>query len=104
MKTDGPLLFAIAAFTVVSLSVGVMFDLVSHRRIGLPVTVAVQVMALAPSFLSSPPMAMATLLAYAGSLPTASSALRSVGVSTVAGGTGPGLAILLTGLTWCSTT
>ena len=44
-ELTGPLLFAIAAFTVVSLSVGVMFDLV--RRIvesGLPVTVAVQVM------------------------------------------------------------
>jgi Predicted permeases len=49
----GPLLFAIAAFTVVSLSVGVMFELV--RRIvesGLPVGIAVQVLLLRlPSFL-----------------------------------------------------
>ena len=88
-ELTGPLLFAIAAFTVVSLSVGVMFDLV--RRIvesGLPVTVAVQVMALKlPSFLViSFPMAtlMATLLAYSRlSANSELTALRSVGVSTL---------------------
>ena len=65
----GPLLFAIASFTVVSLSVGVMFELV--RKIvesGLPVLIAIQVLLLRlPSFLViSFPMAtlMATLLAY----------------------------------------
>ncbi|AII45383.1 MAG: LptF/LptG family permease [Synechococcus sp. BS301-5m-G54] len=105
-ELTGPLLFAIAAFTVVSLSVGVMFDLV--RRIvesGLPVTVAVQVMALKlPSFLViSFPMAtlMATLLAYSRlSANSELTALRSVGVSTVRL-VAPALvlAILLTGLT-----
>ena len=65
----GPLLFALTAFTVVSLSVGVMFDLV--RKIvesNLPWTIAVQVLLLKlPSFLViSFPMAtlMASLLAY----------------------------------------
>ena len=41
----GPLLFAVAAFTVVSLSLGVMFELV--RKIvesGLPVLIAIQVL------------------------------------------------------------
>ena len=65
----GPLLFALTAFTVVSLSVGVMFDLV--RKIvesNLHWTIAVQVLLLKlPSFLViSFPMAtlMASLLAY----------------------------------------
>ena len=43
----GPLLFAVAAFTVVSLSLGVMFELV--RKIvesGLPVLIAIQVLSL----------------------------------------------------------
>jgi len=83
----GPLLFAIAAFTVVSLSVGVMFDLV--RKIvesGLPVLVAVQVLMMRlPSFLViSFPMAtlMATLLAYSRlSANSELTALRSVGVT-----------------------
>ena len=48
-----PLIFAVSAFTVVSLSVGVMFDLI--RKIvefGLPITLAVQVMFLKlPGFL-----------------------------------------------------
>ena len=64
----GPLLFAVAAFTVVSLSLGVMFELV--RKIvesGLPVLIAIQVLLQRlPSFLViSCPMAtlMATLLA-----------------------------------------
>ena len=82
-----PLLFAIAAFTVVSLSVGVMFELV--RQIvesGLPVTIAVQVLLLRlPSFLViSFAMAtlMATLLAYSRlSANSELTALRSVGVT-----------------------
>ncbi|MCP9801116.1 LptF/LptG family permease [Synechococcus sp. RedBA-s] len=84
----GPLLFGVAAFTAVSLSVGVVFELV--RRVaesGLPMVTALQVLGLRmPGFLVlSFPMAtlMATLLAYS----TLSSnseliALRSVGVST----------------------
>ncbi|QEY31618.1 YjgP/YjgQ family permease [Synechococcus sp. RSCCF101] len=103
----GPLLFAIAAFTVVSLSVGVMFELV--RRVvesGLPVTVAVEILGLRlPGFLVlSFPMAtlMATLLAYSRlSGNSELTALRSVGLSTsriVA----PALAValLMTGLTF----
>jgi len=82
-----PLLFAIAAFTVVSLSVGVMFELV--RQIvesGLPVAIAVQVLLLRlPSFLViSFAMAtlMATLLAYSRlSANSELTALRSVGVT-----------------------
>ncbi len=102
-----PLLFAVAAFTVVSLSVGVMFDLV--RKIvesGLSAQIALQVLILRlPSFLViSFPMAMlmATLLAYSRlSANSELKALRSVGVSTrrmVA----PALvlALLMTGLTF----
>ena len=82
-----PLLFAVAAFTVVSLSVGVMFELV--RKIvesGLPVLIAVQVLLQRlPSFLViSFPMAtlMATLLAYSRlSVNSELTALRSVGVT-----------------------
>ncbi len=84
----GPLLFGIAAFTAVSLSVGVVFELV--RRVaesGLPVLAAVKVLMLRlPSFLVlSFPMAtlMATLLAYSRlSGNSELTALRSVGVST----------------------
>ena len=81
-----PLLFAISAFTVVSLSVGVMFDLI--RKIvefGLPLTLALQVMFLKlPGFLVlSFPMSvlLSTLLAY-GKLSSNSEllALRSLGV------------------------
>nr|WP_049750898.1 LptF/LptG family permease [Prochlorococcus marinus] len=83
-----PLLFAISAFTVVSLSVGVMFDLV--RQIvesGLPFNIAIQVFLLRiPGFLVlSFPMAMlmATLLAYSRlSSNSELKALRSLGVST----------------------
>lgn len=83
----GPLLFALTAFTVVSLSVGVMFDLV--RKIvesNLPWTIAVQVLMLRlPSFLViSFPMAtlMASLLAYSRlSANSELTALRSVGVT-----------------------
>jgi lipopolysaccharide export system permease protein len=84
----GPLLFGIAAFTVVTLSVGVVFELV--RRVaesGLPLTAAMQVLTLRlPSFLVlSFPMAtlMATLLAFSRlSGSSELTALRSVGVST----------------------
>ena len=84
----GPLLFGIAAFTAVSLSVGVVFELV--RRVaesGLPLLAAVKVLLLRlPSFLVlSFPMAtlMATLLAYSRlSGSSELTALRSVGVST----------------------
>ena len=68
-EITAPLLFAIAAFTVVGLSIGVMFELV--RRLvedGLPAWIALQVMVLnLPRFLVlSFPMAtlFATLLAY----------------------------------------
>ncbi len=84
----GPLLFAIAAFTVVSLSVGVMFELV--RKIvesGLPFYSALKVLILRlPGFLVvSFPMAilMATLLSYSRlSANSELKALRSVGVTT----------------------
>ncbi len=102
-----PLLFAIAAFTVVSLSVGVMFELV--RKIvesGLNIHIAIQVLILRlPSFLViSFPMAMlmATLLAYSRlSANSELKALRSIGVSTVRMVV-PGLvlALLMTGLTF----
>ncbi len=83
-----PLIFAIAAFTVVSLSVGVMFDLV--RKIvesGLPFYIALKVLILKlPGFLViSFPMAMlmATLLAYSRlSANSELKALRSLGVAT----------------------
>ena len=84
----GPLLFGIAAFTAVSLSVGVVFELV--RRVaesGLPLLAAMQVLLLRlPGFLVLAfPMATltATLLAYSSlSGNSELTALRSVGVST----------------------
>ncbi len=84
----GPLLFGIAAFTAVSLSVGVVFELV--RRVaesGLPLVTAMLVLLLRlPGFLVLAfPMAtlMATLLAYSRlSGSSELTALRSVGVST----------------------
>ncbi|MFM1797747.1 MAG: hypothetical protein RLZZ117_25 [Cyanobacteriota bacterium] len=84
----GPLLFGIAAFTAVSLSVGVVFELV--RRIaesGLSVITALQVLVLRlPGFLVLAfPMAtlMATLLAYSRlSGSSELTALRSLGVRT----------------------
>jgi lipopolysaccharide export system permease protein len=84
----GPLLFGIAAFTAVSLSVGVVFELV--RRIaesGLPIAAALQVLILRlPGFLVLAfPMAtlMATLLAYSRlSGSSELTALRSLGVRT----------------------
>ena len=82
-----PLFFSIAAFTVVSLSVGVVFDLIRKIvEIGLPFSIAIQVLLLKlPSFVViSFPMAMllSTLLAY-GSLNENSEikALKSIGIS-----------------------
>ncbi len=82
-----PLFFSIAAFTVVSLSVGVIFDLIRKIvEIGLPFSVAIQILLLKlPSFVViSFPMAMllSTLLAY-GSLNDNSEikALKSIGIS-----------------------
>ena len=84
----GPLLFGVAAFTAVTLSVGVLFELVRKvAEAGLPLTIAIKVLLLRlPGFLVlSFPMAtlMATLLAYSrlsgGSELTA---LRSIGVAT----------------------
>ena len=83
----GPLLFAIAMFTVLALTVGVLVELVRQiAEFNLPVLIAVQVLLQRlPSFLVlSFPMAtlFATLLAY-GRLSTNSelTALRGVGVS-----------------------
>ena len=82
-----PLIFSIAAFTVVSLSVGVFFDLIRKIvEMGLPLSLAVQILGLKlPSFVViSFPMAMllSTLLAY-GSLNENSEikALKSIGIS-----------------------
>ena len=102
-----PMLFAISAFTVISLSLGVMFDLI--RKIvefGLPLFLAIKVLFYSlPSFLVlSFPMAvlLSTLLAY-GKLSANSEllALKSLGIKTsriVA----PAIAvsILMTGLTF----
>tara|TARA_Y100001978_G_scaffold96177_1_gene86212 strand:+ start:369 stop:1568 length:1200 start_codon:yes stop_codon:yes gene_type:complete len=83
-----PMIFAISAFTVISLSVGVMFDLI--RKIvefGLPLFLAIKVLFFSlPSFLVlSFPMAvlLSTLLAY-GKLSANSEllALRSLGINT----------------------
>ena len=82
-----PMFFAISAFTVISLSVGVMFDLI--RKIveyGLPVFLAIKVLIYSlPSFLVlSFPMAvlLSTLLTY-GKLSSNSEllALRSLGIN-----------------------
>ena len=102
-----PMLFAISAFTVISLSVGVMFDVI--RKIveyGLPLFTAIKVLFFSlPSFLVlSFPMAvlLSTLLAY-GKLSANSEllALKSLGIKTsriIA----PAIAvsILMTGLTF----
>jgi len=83
-----PMLFAISAFTVISLSVGVMFDLI--RKVveyGLPLFLALKVIFFSlPSFLVlSFPMAvlLSTLLAY-GKLSSNSEllALKSLGIKT----------------------
>ena len=83
-----PMIFAISAFTVISLSVGVMFDLI--RKIveyGLPLLQAIQALIYSlPSFLVlSFPMAvlLSTLLSY-GKLSANSEllALKSLGITT----------------------
>jgi len=83
-----PMIFAISAFTVISLSVGVMFDLI--RKIvefGLPLFLALKVLFFSlPSFLVlSFPMAvlLSTLLTY-GKLSSNSEllALKSLGIKT----------------------
>jgi len=83
-----PMIFAISAFTIISLSVGVMFDLI--RKIvefGLPLFLALKVLFFSlPSFLVlSFPMAvlLSTLLAY-GKLSSNSEllALKSLGIKT----------------------
>ena len=83
-----PMIFAISAFTVISLSVGVMFDLI--RKIveyGLPILKALQALIYSlPSFLVlSFPMAvlLSTLLSY-GKLSSNSEllALKSLGITT----------------------
>ena len=83
-----PLLFAISAFTVVSVSVGVMMDLIRKVvEFGLPLILALHIMVLRlPSFLVlSFPMSvlLSTLLAY-GKLSGNSEilALRSLGIRT----------------------
>ena len=84
----GPLLFGIAAFTAVSLSVGVVFELVRMvAESGMPLLAAGQVLALRlPGFLVlSFPMAtlLATLLAFSRlSANSELTALRSLGVKT----------------------
>ena len=84
----GPLLFGIAAFTAVSHSVGVVFELVRKvAEAGLPLMSATEVLLLRlPGFLVlSFPMAtlMATLLAFSRlSSNSELTALRSLGVKT----------------------
>ena len=83
-----PMLFAISAFSVISLSVGVMFDLIRQIvEYGLPLFLALKVLFYSlPSFLVlSFPMAvlLSTLLAY-GKLSSNSEllALKSLGIKT----------------------
>ena len=83
-----PMLFAISAFTVISSSVGVMFDLIRKVvEFGLPLFLALKVLFFSlPSFLVlSFPMAvlLSTLLAY-GKLSSNSEllAMRSLGIRT----------------------
>ena len=82
-----PLFFSIAAFTVVSLSVGVLFDLIRKMvEYGLPITLAIKIMILKlPGFLViSFPMSvlLSSLLAY-GKLSSNSEliALKSLGIN-----------------------
>ena len=86
-EVAAPLLFAVASFTVLGLSIGVMFELARRLVDGLPILVALQLLLLnVPSFLVlSLPMAalFATLLAYSKlSSNSELTALRSLGVST----------------------
>ena len=102
-----PMIFAISAFTVISLSVGVMFDLIIKIvEYGLPVVKALQALIFSlPSFLVlSFPMAvlLSTLLSY-GKLSANSEllALRSLGIK-VTRIIAPAIAIsiFMTGLTF----
>ena len=102
-----PMIFAISAFTVISLSVGVMFDLI--RKIvefGLPLFLALKVLFFSlPSFLVlSFQMAvlLSTLLAY-GKLSSNSEllALKSLGIKTsIIISPDIALSIFMTGLTF----
>ena len=82
-----PLLFSIASFTVFSLSLGVVFDLVRKIvEIGLPASVAINILALKlPGFIViSFPMAtlLTTLLTYGGLKDSSEiKALKSIGIS-----------------------
>ena len=83
-----PMIFAISAFTIISLSVGVMFDLIRKTvEFGLPLFIALKVLFFSlPSFLVlSFPMSvlLSTLLAY-GKLSSNSEllALKSLGIKT----------------------
>ena len=105
-EVTAPLLFAVASFTVLGLSIGVMFELARRLVDGLPILVALQLLLLnVPSFLvlSLPMSALfATLLAYSKlSSNSELTALRSLGVSTTRLVV-PALAlsIFLTGLTF----
>ena len=105
-EISAPLLFAVAAFTVLGLSIGVMFELARRLVDGLPIFVALQLLLLnIPSFLVlSLPMAtlFATLLAYSKlSSNSELTALRSLGVSTTRLVVPAlSLSIFLTGLTF----
>ena len=86
-EVAAPLLFAVASFTVLGLSIGVMFELARRLVDGLSILIALQLLLLnIPSFLVlSLPMAalFATLLAYSKlSSNSELTALRSLGVST----------------------
>ncbi|BEV36321.1 LptF/LptG family permease [Synechococcus sp. M16CYN] len=83
-----PLLFAVAAFTVLGLSIGVMFELARRLVDGLPISIALQLLLLnVPRFLVlSLPMSslFATLFAYSKlSANSELKALHSVGISTI---------------------
>ena len=102
-----PMLFAISAFTTISLSVGVMFDVIRKMvEYGLPLSSALKVIIFSlPSFLVlSFPMSvlLSTLLAY-GKLSANSEllALKSIGISP-SRFIAPAIAIslLMTGLTF----
>lgn len=87
-ELSAPLLFGIAAFTAVSLSVGIVFELVRKvAEAGMPLAAAGQVLALKlPSFMVlSFPMAtlLSTLLAFSRLTANCElTALRSLGVKT----------------------
>ena len=102
-----PMIFAISAFTIISLSVGVMFDLIRKTvEFGLPLFIALKVLFFSlPSFLVlSFPMSvlLSTLLAY-GKLSSNSEllALKSLGIKTTRIiSPAIALSIFMTGLTF----